>query len=162
MARYPIVTNGFVVNIIEASETFAQSVGAVTSGANINGCGIGWLYADGAFSEPTPSEPEPIAKSPALYAAARIEISDGEVSSISGNWNFEIAGGIRIDTGEYWIFFANALSDDDYMAKAWDGARNCFIPADQQHEGYFVVQVTDANGDPNDPPAISVEVIRAI
>ena len=157
MARYLIIENDVVINVVEADAAFASSQGWISHGT----AGKGWTYDGEEFSPPVEPDPEPSAASPQFYAAARMEVIDGEVGTITANWNWKIAAGVKIDVGEYWVFFAETMPDTDYMAKAWDGAKNCTIYKEEQYEDYFVVRVTDGAGDPVDPSVISVEIIRA-
>lgn len=50
MARYAIIQDGIVLNVIEADAAFAQSIGAVLAET----ASPGDLYADGEFTRPEP------------------------------------------------------------------------------------------------------------
>ncbi|KQZ49708.1 hypothetical protein ASD54_12275 [Rhizobium sp. Root149] len=113
---------------------------------------------DAAYAAAQPIE-QP--RYPLLFAAGTITFEDGEVTSITGNWNWKISACFRADVGVYYVFFTEPLPDDDYMAKAWDGGKSCFISKDEQFPDYFIITVKDLAGDPSDASTISVEVIRA-
>jgi hypothetical protein len=113
---------------------------------------------DAAYAAAQPVEQ---IRTPYLFAAGTITFEDGEVTSIVGNWNWRISACFRADIGLYYVFFAEPLPDTDYMAKAWDGAKSCFITRDEQFEDFFIITVKDLTGAPSDASSINVEVIRA-
>lgn len=54
MARFAIIENAIVSNIIEADEAFASQIGAIPAGEGA----IGDTYVDGQFTRPAPPPPE--------------------------------------------------------------------------------------------------------
>ncbi|UHC81653.1 DUF4376 domain-containing protein [Pseudomonas sp. NIBR-H-19] len=81
MARYAIIENGTVTNIIEADAEFAESIGGIPAGEGA----IGDLYKGGKFSKPAAPTPD----WPSIIAARRYE---AEVSGTTVN-------DIPVDTG---------------------------------------------------------------
>ena len=55
MARYAILQDGIVTNVIEADESFASSIGAIPSET----ASPGDTYSNGQFSRPTPAPQVP-------------------------------------------------------------------------------------------------------
>lgn len=109
-----------------------------------------------AYRNPPAIVPDPV---PSLYAVAQITIADGEISGFEIASKF--AGGFVLDTGSYYIFFAETQPDANYLAKAYDGGLvRAFISPENKAEDYFIVTVTDFEGNPVDTPSLSLEIIR--
>jgi len=51
MARYAIIEDGLVVNVAEATSDFAAAKGWIL----VDQESVGWTYADGVFTPPTPA-----------------------------------------------------------------------------------------------------------
>lgn len=94
---------------------------------------------------------------PALYAVAELTIADGVIDGIP--LNSRLSAALWFDVGLYYVFFAETQPDTNYLAKAYDGP-NTDLRISEKSADYFVVQAWDANGDPTDPAAVSIEIIR--
>lgn len=111
------------------------------------------VYANWLANETPPQT------SPTLYAVAQITIADGEISGFDIASKF--AGGFVLDTGSYYIFFSETQPDANYLAKAYDGGSvRAFISPENKAEDYFIVTVTDFDGNPIDTTTLSLEIIR--
>jgi hypothetical protein len=78
MARFAIVSGGFVANIAEASAEFAQSQGWVAAPDSVS---IGWLYDGVTFTEPE-STPIPVPQSVTMRQARLALLGAGMLDSV--------------------------------------------------------------------------------
>lgn len=94
---------------------------------------------------------------PVLYAIALLAISEGQISGIEVASKFSAA--LWMDVGLYYVFFTES-QPGLYLAKAYhDGVD---VRVAEKAGDYIVVTAADANGQPIDPPDISIEIIRTL
>ncbi len=92
---------------------------------------------------------------PQVYAIAHMTIEDGAISSITPS--ARIGGAFYIDTGVYWVFFANPQPDTDYIPLCYNHSHD--VTVSERYEDFFVV-TAELDGLPSDPPSFSVEIKR--
>jgi hypothetical protein len=143
--------SGAIINRIVATEEFCE---VAYPGR--------WVFIEDIIDIPS-NEPDlsEKPKEPVLWATAQMTLEGGVLTSILANWNWKIAGCFQIETGVYYVFFTESLTDTDYIAKAWDGNFSCFVRRDDQFEDSFIVNVKDVNGNPADPSTLNVEIIKS-
>ena len=107
--------------------------------------------------EDIPAAPDP-APVPTIYAAAQLRIQDGDITGIGVNSRF--AAAFWGDVGKYFVFFAEAQPDTEYLAKAWDGLCRVYVLNEEKFEDFFIVTVTDQSGVPTDAASVNVEIVR--
>ena len=75
MAKYAIITDGIVTNVIEADHDYAESIGAIA----VAGVGIGYHYSQGTFTAPAP--PKPIVPQTVTMRQARLALLNAKLLS---------------------------------------------------------------------------------
>lgn len=94
---------------------------------------------------------------PELYALATMTIADGAVSSIVPS--AQLAGGFRLDTGVYWVFFAETQQNTNYQVLCFNHAARVYVS--ERYEDFFVI-TAEADGVPTDPGNICIQITRVV
>lgn len=102
-----------------------------------------------------PPDPGPLPSVPQLYALADISISDGAITSVTTS--AQISAVFYIDTGTYWVFFAETQPSTNYIPLCYNHNHTVFVS--EKTEDFFVVSAL-SGGVASDPSSISVEVKR--
>lgn len=92
---------------------------------------------------------------PELYALADVSIEDGAIISVSTS--AQISAVFYIDTGTYWVFFAETQPNTNYIPLCYNHNHTVFVS--EKTEDFFVVSAL-SGGIPSDPVSLSVEVKR--
>jgi hypothetical protein len=84
MPRFAIIENGAIANIINADQDFVNEQLAEAQTVDVTDiyCGVGWLYQDGAFTEPHAAEPQ-VSLTDAI-ASVKTQIYDHARSILDG------------------------------------------------------------------------------
>lgn len=122
-------------------------------------------YSAGPNNTWIPPEVEPpvqidqSAMQPVLVGLAQLAVNNGEVSSLSLTSQFTAA--VQMGVGELWIFFRETQPDSDYLVLVYPTATAIgqVIPSNK-FEDFFIINVTDFNGNPADVDRLSFEVKR--
>lgn len=96
-------------------------------------------------------------ETPQLYALATMTIADGAVSSIVPS--AQLAGGFRLDTGVYWVFFAEIQQNTNYQVLCFNHAARVYVS--ERYEDFFVI-TAEADGVPTDPGNICIQITRVV
>lgn len=104
-------------------------------------------------------EDEPVytPETPQLYALATMTIADGAVASIVPS--AQLAGGFRLDTGVYWVFFAEIQQNTNYQVLCFNHAARVYVS--ERYEDFFVI-TAEADGVPTDPGNICIQITRVV
>tara|TARA_B100000678_G_scaffold237062_1_gene206802 strand:+ start:23999 stop:24871 length:873 start_codon:yes stop_codon:yes gene_type:complete len=74
-----------------------------------------------------------------------------------------VAAAWRQSTGIYWIFFAAAEPDTNYIVNSYDGgAVRVYAPSEEKSTTYCIIRVEDETGNLTDPTQVNIEIKRAI
>ena len=95
-------------------------------------------------------------RQPHLFAVALLQVSPGGISGIDVVSKFSAA--LYVDVGLYYLFFAAAQPDTSFLAKAY--AVGADVRVAERSSDYIAITATNADGNPVDPPELSVEIIR--
>lgn len=101
--------------------------------------------------------PAYVPETPELYALATMTIEDGNVSAIVPST--KLAGGFRLDTGIYWVFFAEPQPTTDYQVLCFNHASRVYVS--ERYEDFFVI-TAEADGAPTDPGNICIQITRVV
>lgn len=96
-------------------------------------------------------------ETPQLYALATMTIADGAVASIVPS--AQLAGGFRLDTGVYWVFFAEIQQNTNYQVLCFNHAARVYVS--ERYEDFFVI-TAEADGVPTDPGNICIQITRVV
>lgn len=102
--------------------------------------------------------PSYVPSTPHIFAMGRFSVGDWEISAISATMG--IAGATVMDTGVYWIDFAEVQPNDDYIAIASD--RDKSVTVTERYPEFCVVECTDMAGNPADPAEFVIQLTRVI
>ena len=98
-----------------------------------------------------------VPETPQLYALATMTIADEAVSAIVPST--QLAGGFRLDTGVYWVFFAEPQPNTQYQVLCFNHASKVYVS--ERYEDYFVI-TAEADGVPTDPGNICIQITRVV
>ena len=98
-----------------------------------------------------------VPETPQLYALATMTIADEAVAAIVPST--QLAGGFRLDTGIYWVFFAEPQPTTDYQVLCFNHASKVYVS--ERYEDYFVI-TAEADGVPTDPGNICIQITRVV
>ncbi|MCA0341117.1 MAG: hypothetical protein LCH99_15500 [Proteobacteria bacterium] len=98
-----------------------------------------------------------VPETPQLYALATMTIADEAVSAIVPST--QLAGGFRLDTGIYWVFFAEPQPNTQYQVLCFNHASKVYVS--ERYEDYFVI-TAEADGVPTDPGNICIQITRVV
>lgn len=117
---------------------------------------------DDTWIPPTPPAPEPVDQSslaPTLVGLAQLTVVNGEVSALPLTSQFTAA--MQMGVGEFWVFFRETQPDSDYLVLVYptSSAIGQVIPSNK-FEDFFIINVTDFNGNPADVDRLAFEVKR--
>ena len=121
------------------------------------------VWEDGQWVDEAPEpEPEPVdppKPTPELIASAKLQITEYGIEGVGVD--SAIAGGFRLDTGQFLMFFNEPQADVNYIVSCFDGGLiRCFVPIEQMFEDSFILHTMDFNGNPAEPSHISLFVIK--
>lgn len=98
---------------------------------------------------------------PSLIAMGQVKLADGDISQVS--ISAALAGAFLFGEGEIWCFFVNEQPDTDYIVLAYDSNTvRAYVDDADKATGYFIIRVTDFDGNPANPASLNFEVKRVI
>lgn len=99
-----------------------------------------------------------VPSTPHIFAMGRFSVGEWEISAISATMG--IAGATLMDTGVYWIDFAEPQPDTDYIAIASDREKS--VTVTERYESFCVVECTDLAGLPANPSEFVIQLTKVI
>lgn len=163
MARYALVADGVVVNVIllDQPTDITPPNGHTLVLAN-DDVSPGWEYDGNDFTNPNPPQepepPEPGTVPPRLVASAlSIVVDNGDVAAVEGSYN--LVGAAYMDVGTYLVLFMTEQPDTEYYVQI-NGGAPCMEITDKGTD-YIIVTAKDAvGGAAVDPSQFGVQVYR--
>lgn len=118
-----------------------------------------WEDGEWVDHTPDPEPQEPVKPQPALIASAKLQVTEYGIEGVGAD--SAIAGGFRLDTGQFMLFFGDSQPDTNYIVSCFDGGLfRCFVRPDDMFEDFFILTTTDFDANPAEPPNISLFVIK--
>lgn len=99
-----------------------------------------------------------VPSTPRIFAMGRFSVAEWEISAISATMG--IAGATLMDTGVYWIDFAEPQPNTDYIAIASDREKS--VTVTERYESFCVVECTDLAGLPANPSEFVIQLTKVI
>lgn len=131
---------------------------AVPDGKVITGTTVNRVSGVVRFVHTLEDAPVYVPSTPHIFAMGRFSVGAWEIGAISATMG--IAGATMMDIGVYWIDFAEAQPNDDYIAMASD--RDKSVTVTERYPEFCVVECTDMAGNPADPAEFVIQLTRVI
>lgn len=134
-----------------------EAADAVPDGKIVTGTTVQRVGGVVKFVHTLADAPVYVPETPELYALATMTIEDGNVSAIVPST--KLAGGFRLDTGIYWVFFAEPQPATDYQVLCFNHASRVYVS--ERYEDFFVI-TAESDGAPTDPGNICIQITRVV
>jgi len=131
---------------------------AVPEGKIVTGTSVDRVGGAVKFVHALADAPVYVPSTPHIFAMGRFSVGDWEIGAISATMG--IAGATMMDIGVYWIDFAEAQPNDDYIAIASD--RDKSVTVTERYPEFCVVECMDMLGDRADPAEFVIQLTRVI